>query len=336
VKIILLIDYKGRFESKYSSVPYRSGMDLALLEQEFSKYGIELQKKHFYELDFNRLDNSIFLYTSDESRDDCYKSYIEDIIYGLSINNRVIIPEYKFLKAHNNKVFMEILRATMLYDDNFFSSKFFGSFEEYMNISNSIQFPVVAKPALGSKSKGVSINNQLRSLNKNLKRISRNFRLKEYLHDIVRVFRHKGYIRNSIHSRKFIIQYYIGDLEGDWKVLVYGDKYYPLYRQVNNGDFRASGSGKFSFREDIDFQILDFASIIKDKLNTPILSLDIAFKNNKCFLLEFQVLYFGTYTIENSPFFFIKNTTGWEIAKEKSELEKVYVKAISDFIKKQD
>lgn len=336
MKITILVDYKGRFESKYSAFPYRSGMDLQLLSREFYEHGFVVEFKQFHELDYRNLEDCIYLFTSDETKDGHYKSYIEDIIYGLSLNNKKVIPEYKYLKAHNNKVFMEILRSSFLEkEDASIFSRGFGTYEEFLTVSEKMSLPIVLKPAAGSKSRGVSLNNNLKSLKSNLKKISRSLILKDFLYDKIRRIRHKKYIENSIYTRKFILQNYIGELDGDWKVLIYGDKYFPLYRKKRKEDFRASGSGNLYFREDLDNRILEYAAIIKEKLNTPVLSLDIAIKNETCYLLEFQVLYFGTYTIENASFFFIKLNDHWEIKKEDSLLEKVYVEAISQYLKNQ-
>jgi len=50
-----------------------------------------------------------------------------------------------------------------------------------------------------------------------------------------------------LHRSKFIVQEFIPDLSNDWKVLVFWDKYYVLRRKNRPNDFRASGSGLFSF-----------------------------------------------------------------------------------------
>ena len=66
---------------------------------------------------------------------------------------------------------------------------------------------------------------------------------------------------------------------------------------VRDNDFRASGSHKFIFKEDIPDGILDFAKLIFDILNVPNLSIDVAFDGNKFHLLEFQAIYYGITTI---------------------------------------
>ena len=109
-KIYLLTDYKGHFGSKHDAIPYRSGTDKNLLQKYFSEYGFKTVFLGFSEVDFRKMDfkNKYVLYTSSEDVGCHYKSYIEDIVYGLHLQGAQLIPGYKWLQAHNNKVFMEI------------------------------------------------------------------------------------------------------------------------------------------------------------------------------------------------------------------------------------
>jgi hypothetical protein len=43
-------------------------------------------------------------------------------------------------------------------------------------------------------------------------------------------------------------------------------------------------------------------------------------------------IYFGTKTIENASFYFMRDDSSWKINKEKSYLEKVYVDSIIQYI----
>jgi hypothetical protein len=304
-------------------------MNLDLLKKYFNEFGVEVSYNYFGDINFKDLKDANYIYTSYEEKDGLYKSYIEDIVLGLQINNKRIIPEYKFLKAHHNKVFMEILRES-IFDkkDNKLITRYFGTFEDFDKNNIQISFPIISKPSAGSKSRGVKLNNNIDELKRNVRNLSQNFRLWDYLKDKIRAIRHKNYTPNSFNKHKFILQEYIGKLEGDWKILIYGNKYYPLYRKNRKNDFRASGSGRLIFDEDINEKILEFALLIKEKLMTPILSLDIAFQDQTCYLIEFQALYFGTYTLEYSPFYFQKKNGIWSVHYEKSTLEKVYAESI--------
>ena len=77
---------------------------------------------------------------------------------------------------------------------------------------------------------------------------------------------------------------------------------------------------------------MDFAFEIKNHFKVPNISLDIGFDGKKFHLIEFQFLYFGTTTIEKSPFWFEKDDDSWKLNEGESELEKVYVESIVEFI----
>ena len=68
------------------------------------------------------------LYTSSEDPDYFYKSYIEDIVYGLKNIGAKLIPPYKYLRTNNNKVLMEILRDQFKIPElNTQKSRYFGT-----------------------------------------------------------------------------------------------------------------------------------------------------------------------------------------------------------------
>jgi len=62
------------------------------------------------------------------------------------------------------------------------------------------------------------------------------------------------------------------------------------------------------------------------------ISLDLAISNNRVVLLEFQFLYFGTSTLEKSPYYYINNNGNWEKILEKSSLEDIYSHSIVSYI----
>ncbi|MFZ1519715.1 MAG: hypothetical protein WAU11_13105, partial [Ignavibacteriaceae bacterium] len=153
--------------------------------------------------------------------------------------------------------------------------------------------------------------------------------------DQIRAFKHKGYCKQSLHRRKYIIQNFIPHLKNDWKVLIYADRYYVLFRGNRKNDFRASGSGLFKFVQAVPNGLLNFAKTIYDKCNIPNISLDIAFDVNVFHLIEFQALYFGTTTIVKSPFYFERRNGNFALIESKSELEMVYTESIIKYLDKQ-
>jgi hypothetical protein len=110
-----------------------------------------------------------------------------------------------------------------------------------------------------------------------------------------------------------VVQEYIPGLQNDWKVLVFGDKYYPLLRQTRKNDFRASGSGLLSFPKELPDGMLDTIQTIVEYFNVPQLSADIGYDGNRFYIFELQFIYFGTYTIEHSQFYFMNEDEKWII-----------------------
>jgi hypothetical protein len=142
----------------------------------------------------------------------------------------------------------------------------------------------------------------------------------------------KGYVPHSLHRRKFVAQQYIRDLDHDFKVLLYGSKAFVLRRAVRKNDFRASGSGKFSWPSHPPEGLLDFAWSVRHRLDVPFLSLDIAHSEDGYRLIEFQCLTFGALTLERSTRCWERSNDGWKCLDGSSELELVFAEALVDYI----
>lgn len=335
--IILLTDYKGFFGSKQLSPIYRGGMNIPKMLKLFTENGFNAKAIKIAKLDLNEVlqNRSVILYTSSEDNNGLYKSYIEDIIYNLKENGITVIPKFAYLKAHNNKVAMELLRSRSGYQPiQTIQSKVFGTLEELEENAHKLKYPVVIKAAAGAMSRGVSkaeSSDQIISAAQSISKSKSSWHdLKEFLRLIK--YREK-YVKESFYRKKFIVQNLIPNLSNDWKVLVYGNRCYALYRGVREGDFRASGSGKFEFRKELPEGMLDYALTIKNHFNVPNISLDIGYDGKGFHLIEFQFLYFGTTTIEKSGHYFEKKDFGWQIVVQKSDLENVYVESIVEFLK---
>ena len=335
-QIVLITDYLNRFGSKYTAVPYRSGMDKELLKKEFSKNGIEFVFVKVSEvLDrIKSVQGKIFLYTSSEDSDGYYKSFIEDVVLAISSMGGIIIPTFKFLRGHNNKVFMELLRKEwgLATNDNLMSYSF-GSFEDYNTSNIKITFPVVIKRSEGCKSRGVFLAHNKTELDKIVQKISRTSNIKGEIKDYIRTFIHKGFTRESRYRNKFVIQDFIYDLECDYKVLVFGEKYYVLQRRPKKNDFRASGSGIFFYPKELPLGLLDYCNAVFNYFDVPFISLDVAYDGSNFCVLEAQFLHFGTYTIERSDYYYEKTENKWTLVSDKSQLEKEYANSVVNYLK---
>lgn len=337
--ILILTDYKGFFGSKQHTKIYRGGMDIQKIVRLLEKKSFLVEVMTFSSLNAEHQrvlkQKPIILYQSSEDKNDHYKSFIKDIIYNLEQSGLTVIPKYSYLAAHNNKVSMELLRQrTNSEGVNTINSWVFGTFEELKHNIDTITLPSVIKPASGAMSKGVSLAKSKKELLKLAKNISST---KNLWHDIKEHLRelkyYKKYTKESFHRSKFIVQNLIPELKNDWKVLVYGNKCFVLYRGVRKNDFRASGSGNFEFRKEIPDGLLDFALELKDIFHVPHISLDIAFDGKVFHLIEFQFLFFGTTTLEKAKFHFEKIQNNWSLIEKVADLEDVYTDSIINFIK---
>jgi glutathione synthase/RimK-type ligase-like ATP-grasp enzyme len=335
--IIVFTDYKDVFGSKYDSLPYRAGMDKDLLKNHFEKNGFEIRFIKFSDVnnyDAHYWNGKYVLYTSSEDTGYYYKNFIEDIIYYLELNGAIVIPRYRYLKANNNKVFMELLRRTLPAEfGTGINSRVFGCLEEAKEFLDDIKYPVVFKQAAGAMSEGVGLGLSRNDLNTKLKKLAATSFFIEDIKDLLRPIKHKGYIKESRFRKKFILQDFIPELKGDFKVLIYSDKFYVLKRGVKQNDFRASGSGLRDFVKDLPEGLLDFSHKFFLSLNVPNASLDIGFNGTSFFLIEFQCIYFGSYTITFSDYFWRRTQNKFEMVEAKSLLEKEYVTSIVDFIR---
>ena len=339
--IYLLTNHRGAFGNKYKATPYHSGMDKEKLTSYFKKHGYTTIFMSPSEVDFRNkiFKNSIVLYTTTEDNKEYYKRYIEDIVLGLEAIGANVLPSFIHLKSHHNKVFMEILRDVQDYEPlNNIKTQKFGTLEEFQKYFKKTEDNVVVKMASGASSLGVFLGKGYNDILAKAKKASKTFHLKEEIKEVLRKLRHKDYIPVSSHRNKFITQNFIPNLSNDWKVLIYLDKYYIFERPVREKDFRASGSGKekylFGEKANIPDGIFDYAKSIYDKLNAPMLSIDIAYANNQFYTLEFQFTGFGTSGQQLSKNYFFFQNEKWQPVYEKLDLEQVYADSVIGFKKK--
>lgn len=329
------MDYQGRVGSKTIAPRRRSGMDKGLLSATFAKEGYEAV---FIQLNNVNLQDVCWegtpvAYCSSEDSHLRYKSYIEDICYGLELRGARVLPSYKYLRAHHNKVFMEELCDIMnLRPAHSIKSKSYGCLEEFREPSDQLSYPVVLKPASGAGSRSVCLAENPADALEKVKKISRSWDWVNDIKEVARSIKYRGFIRDSRHRNKFIAQNLIPGLKNDWKVLVFGDKYYVLRREVRPNDFRASGSGLFTWEKEPPIHVCRYALEVFKKLNVPHVSLDIAWDGSRCHLIEFQAVSFGCLTMERSSWFFRPDGDEWRIVHETPVLENEYVRSMVQFL----
>jgi glutathione synthase/RimK-type ligase-like ATP-grasp enzyme len=335
--LIILIDYRKQFYSSRKTSHF--GMDVPNIVASFLSHGIASRVLQYAEIDL-RKDNYQgvpILYQSAQDPDLRYKSFIEDILLGLSLRGAVLVPDFPKFRAHHNKVFMEILRDCTKYSGvQSLYSQVFGTFEEYKLFAKSIGECVVIKPSEGAQSQGVRMVEDRKKQYKYVWRLSSSFSLCNFRWIIRNILFGDKYVRMSMNRKKFIIQEYVSDLPKDYKVVIYDTKYFVVERMNRRRDFRASGGGLLSFPIELPTGLLDFAETCFLAFNVPFASFDIGIKASEFFLFEFQFVNFGQYAVEMAGFCFERIPTEhlWKIVYGHFEAEKELAVAVVNYLKK--
>lgn len=356
--ILIITDNKGKLFNKYigkKEEHKRGPVDIEKIEKNFREYGYKIIVASLGELDLKRNYKDYFvLYTSSEARGGFYKEYIEDVLLRLNKDGAVLIPSFYFFRAHHNKIFQEMLRkqfgnSQLCTPDSFT----IGDYEDAKSISNKLNYPIVVKMARGSGSSGVVLVKNSKQFQKDVYNMMK-IEYKDF-HDakgfLIRnnyfIWICKEFVKkllgmkktnrqsNIIASNPIIVQEYIANLKGDYKVLFFSGHYYVLYRKNRDDDFRASGSGKFIFPsnlEDID-EILNYAEMVAEEINMPCISMDIAQNEDGCFLIEYQCVYFGNYTMQFAEWYFERENEEWIKKNSGDCIEDEYCRAIDEYIK---
>ncbi len=228
---------------------------------------------------------------------------------------------------------MEFMRdMSSLEDIKNIKTRHFGTLEDFHKNKVKIDYPQVFKGASGAISSAVCKAKNHSQVIKSIKNLCRSISLFSELWDLGRSIKHPGYIRDSKYRRKFILQTFIPNMDKDWKVIVFGMKYFVLERSVRPGDFRASGSGLIKYNENLPNGLLNYAKMFFDSMNVPFLAMDIGFTGNEFCLIEFQGVNFGTHTVDTAPFYFTKENQNWKVIKNKVVVENEFVESISNYL----
>jgi len=347
-KLILLTDEDSEFLIAKSDLMHFTSMNVDRIKSFFlsQNYSVDIYK--FSALDLNRNFKGVFiLYQTSEAPGSFYKRYIEDLVYFLEKQGAIVLPNHELLKAHHNKIFMELLR--MKFTDNCLktiSSHCYGSWIDAMNYDS--EFPVVIKQSSSSGGAGVFLAKNKDEYNKYIKKagqilISSSYSdffssiSKKVVKKTIKYFtpeksRYLSYNTTPV-STSLVIQSFIKGLSGDFKVLIFGKKYYSMYRKNREHDFRASGSGQFfPVQDDMHEGLLTFARRIKAEIDFPIFGLDVGFDGKNYHLFEFQVIHLGTSALHRSKFWHEYRDGNWIKFEGQSNLEEEFSRSVNDYI----
>lgn len=330
-KILIVADYRSQF---YSSTRSRgSSLDIEQIVREFESLGHSVEVSQFARVQNRDCRGIHVLYQSSEDQSLHYKQYIEDVLLGLQLRGAILVPRFEMFRAHHNKTFMEILRRSLGVDASI-ASRSYGTLEEYLEDDSLIEYPVVIKGSEGSRSRKVFLARDKQEADRIARKISSTPSVFNLLMATRSFIDGRGYVPASDHRRRFIVQQFVPGLSGDFKVLVYGENNFVVFRENRNNDFRASGSGKLSFPEVVPSAVLDEAKRIHAVFNVPYVSLDIGYDGTKTYLLEFQFVQFGQYAVEKSPHRFRWLNERWELTRGTTTAESEIAASVHAFIQK--
>ena len=337
-EICVLTDYRGAFYSTLRSSAGICSFDLDILRQAFDKLGTTATIRPYASIDFRKesFRDKVVVYQSAEGPDPLYKDYLEDLLLGIQLQGGVLVPSFRYFRSHHNKVFMEVLRDisadTLL--QRRIESRYFGTFEDFAQ--RQFDYPQVFKKAWGAGSSGVRLATGVKEGRQIASKLSRSSvglieTAREWYHRLSR--KKQGYVAASLNRTKFVVQTFVPELAGDFKVLVYWDKYYVLGRRNRPGDFRASGSGLFVWPDEPPLQVLTYAKHVFDYFQVPVISLDIALSGDMPILIEFQCVDFGPLTMESSDRYFVQSgQNSWKKVEGKSTPEVEFARSVVRYI----
>ena len=344
-QLIILTDGEEKFLVSIADLQNFTSMDTSIIKKYFLTKGYGVKIIRFSDLDLaSNYSNYIILYQTSEAPGSFYKRYIEDIIFHLEKQGAMVLPPTDYLRAHHNKLYMEMIRSR--FSDNALksiTSRFFGEEKEALKLQKP--FPVVIKQSSGAGSSGVYLARNKTEYKKyihcasevvfaqNLGQLTIGIvknKAKKYLSMINK--KHRNRIAQPIY-RPIVVQNYIKGLTGDYKVLFFGNKYYTLYRENRDNDFRASGSGKlFEVPEQDHEGLLGFARKLTFEIDFPIIGMDIGFDGTAYHLIEFQMIHLGPYTLQAANFWHEYINNKWVRFEGKSNLEEEFSRSIYEYI----
>lgn len=265
-------------------------------------------------LDSADIRGTVIIYASSQYSE--FYQYIEHCLLYAEACGGYLLPNYHCFRAHENKFVQELLKKKLGIASP--GSRLYGTIEEITADIASIGFPVVLKIPEGFASVGVSKVDSAAQLLEVL-RVGMVETIPRPAGLVHRITERKQYLRRvaqytnryPLQARRLILQEFIPGLGHDWKVLVFGKRVFCLKRFVRAGEFRASGSGNFSFGEEPPEGLLDFALSTLRTLDSPWASLDIAEKDGRYFLIEFQCVHFGLVTLMRNSCYYSSEDGQW-------------------------
>ena len=259
------------------------------------------------------------------------RRYIIDVLSYLHLRwpGLTMYPDYELFLCHENKGMQELVKQQKGIED--LLGTYLQTFPDENEYSNNNQWPVVGKKNEGSGSFGVFLIENEEKLRQTFNEQSKlGFtRWLKYLRHYFKDGAKMAQLYKKYYTIKapFVLQPFVQNLEYDYKVLVFQDKFYCLTRYNRKNDFRASGSGNLEFLE-APKGILDIAEHYFNYFDSPFLSLDLCYDGKQFHLIEFQGPSFGPYTMVKAPWYYRKENNKWQKYENTFSLEEVFTDSV--------
>jgi glutathione synthase/RimK-type ligase-like ATP-grasp enzyme len=347
-RLIILTDEDSEFFVSKADFKNFTSMDVDKIINYFIAKNFNVSVFKFSELDLSQDYRGVYtLYQTSEAAGGFYKRYIEDLIYFLEKQGAIVIPKHELLKEHHNKIFMELMRSRFA-DKSLktIKSTCYGSYVDAKNYNS--YFPVVIKRVSSSGGAGVFLAKNRKEYIKKIKKAGNvlvasgliDFYIEYFKIVVKKLIKYfspskSKYLRYNTTplSTPIVVQNFIEGLIGDYKVLIFGEKYYSMFRKNRDNDFRASGSGRFyEVPENEQEGLLNFAKKITAEIDFPIFGIDIGFDGKEYHLLEFQMIDLGTSALQRSKFWYEFQERKWTKHEGLSNLEEEFSGAIYEYI----
>lgn len=308
-------------------------MDVDKLQNAIIRHGYAVEKYWFHEIVNGKktIKDSIVFYSFHQKLN--RRDYIKDMVHFLNDGTNLLLPPIELLLCHENKGYQELYKKKIGLES--LKAIYSSSIKELPFYD--IKFPVVLKSVDTSNGKGVFLahdQNELIHLIEKLEKqnplvkldlFRRKYFRKQKKHDYYPDYsnqtdylQYRDYI---LKEKNFILQEFIPNLDHDYRVLVFFDKYFVMRRYAFEGDFRASGTKIQEYDLESNPELLNFAKKIYKKFNSPILSMDIGPCNNDFYVFEFQGLHFGINAIIKSKGYYQLDNDSWSFTPAKSYIE---------------
>ena len=336
--MLIIKDLRDWFWATYPDWTTEKSLDAAYIKTYFSDLGYHVELTTYHDFDFTKnYADYIVLYTSAEDYCGGSKAFIEDVLVYLEKQGAVLLPEFPYFRAHDNKVMMELLRSGFE-DDRLktIHSRVWSSYEK-LKEAHFTEYPVIIKRAGGAGGEGVFLAKNRKELYRYAEKVSRMTNLQQFYYLSCVNVKQKLLKKKPvpIHNSKFITQNYIAGLSGDYKVLVFGEHYFVLHRLNRTGDFRASGSGQFTHDAEDEIEaVLDFAESCTAAIHAPWLSLDICHDGSACHLIEFQCISFGFKAMSMSERHYIREGGKWKVVEGRVIPEREFCDSVRHYLEK--